>query len=976
MHNVKNTECQNQAIFFGDGPLSIVSGAGTGKTYVLIQRIVHLIHDRKIDPSKILVITFTEKSNHEIQKRLEEKLSISDNNCMVYTFNAFGNKILQEQTFALNLSPQLKTLTQAEATVFFNEHLSELLQDSHLSHYQFFEKSDPKYATEGILKIFQKIKNENISIHTWAEKTHEFLNDPNNEPVIGDKNLELIHIFKTLEKIKKKSGVIDFGDQLYIIMQYYKKDPSFMAEYQNNIQYILVDEFQDTNLIQFEFLKILTKKHKNITIVGDSNQSIYNFRGSKDETMDKFEKEFESNQIVLKENHRSSYAILTIANTLIKHNLNNRDLNLVTSDSNPQKNNQIPVHYQEYNRNIQENNFIVEKIKTIKQEDATATIAILLRTNAQVKRFEKSLHDCNISAVSSVSFKLYELPIINTLLALCDVIVDPSDSYSLFYLASGYFYQIDAKSMYYFTSKMRQSNYEPLVKTFEKSLTEEIKNTHHESGIPEQTKQKIKMFLDDISYYQKKSIKITVGQLIYEFLEKKNYIQELISKDDWQNTEYLNLFFEQIQIFQNVSKYKNVMEFIEYIKKIRESNDVFNAQQDIDSTENYSVQVLTVHAAKGLEFSTVFLPNMIKSHFPMSSKKNEVDLILNPIFNFESINLIEEERRLCYVAITRAKKELYISWAKNHQDRQRPVQPSQFIEEMNLAFQKEETSKEKNFKDSCIQSFQPSPQFIQELQLEKKLFSASAINAYTSCPLQYKYKYILKIPVPMHHTAAFGVSIHRVIEDILRYKQSGEINNINEKHLQKWFYTHWICEGFLSKEHEQHRFNMGLEALKIFLKQEKEREAIPSLIEESFKFKIDSFTIIGKFDRVDTGKTLSVIDYKTKNIKTQKDATKEVSSNLQIFLYGLALKEKFGSYPDSLTLHFVISQLEGVYICKDEKIFERKKLKILNTINQIISKKFNPKTGFHCKWCAYSKYCPAFERQVIDEENKQTITTS
>ncbi|MFH1422665.1 MAG: ATP-dependent helicase, partial [Planctomycetota bacterium] len=308
---------QKKAVEHGSGPLLVVAGAGTGKTSVITKRIAHIIASKKARPSEILALTFTDKAAGEMEERVDILVPYGFNDVWISTFHAFGDSILRENAVDAGLSGDYHLLSPAESAVFMCENLFALP----LNYYR--PLGNPTQYINSMLNLFSKAKDEDISPDEYiryAEKSLKKAATPE-EKEEAEKHLEAAQTYQKYEELKKKNNYFDFGDQVVMALDILKKHPSILKKYQDKFKYILVDEFQDTNYAQFEMVKLIAASHKNITVVGDDDQSIYKFRGACLSNILDFKSTYpDAEQVVLRQNYRSTQIILNSAYKLIMQN--------------------------------------------------------------------------------------------------------------------------------------------------------------------------------------------------------------------------------------------------------------------------------------------------------------------------------------------------------------------------------------------------------------------------------------------------------------------------------------------------------------------------------------------------------------------------------------------------------------------------------------------------------------------------------
>lgn len=587
---------QLEAVKHKDGPCLVLAGAGSGKTKVLTQRIINLI-DSGVSPYNILAITFTNKAAKEMRNRVENELGSITDSIFIGTFHSFGLRILRENYIDIGYTSNITILDTDDAKAIVKRILKE-------------NGYDPaKYEIRTIINKISSAKNDGISPD---EYTKLFLNDL--DIVIG-------LVYKEYTKLLKDNNSVDFDDLLLKPVELLKKNKIILEKYQERFKYILVDEYQDTNSIQYELCKLLASKYKNIFVVGDANQSIYSFRNADYRNILNFEKDYKNAKVILlEENYRSTNNILKAANSVIKNNSEGKKLNLWSSKRDGEL-----IDYIRCEDEIKEANFVINKIKDlISNGYKYSDIAVLYRTNAQSRVVEDAFVRNNIPHNIIGSYYFYNRKEIKDLIAYLKLIYNPCDSVSLERIINVPKRGIGAKSIENLRKKATENNI---------SMFDAI-----DSGKELEFK---KMILK----LQEFSLNANLSDLIEEILSTTGLRMEYEINKSLENeakVENLNEFKTVALMFEESGIY-DLQTFLENIALVSD-----RGQYNNDGDE---VSIMTLHSAKGLEFNVVFLLGMEEGLFPHNR-------------SFNSLSDLEEERRLCYVGITRAKEKLYLLSAR------------------------------------------------------------------------------------------------------------------------------------------------------------------------------------------------------------------------------------------------------------------------------------------------------------------------
>lgn len=583
---------QLEAVNHTEGPCLVLAGAGSGKTRVLTERIIKLIDDG-VSPYNILAITFTNKAAKEMRVRVQNKIGDVANSIFIGTFHSFGLRILRENYDAIGYSSNITILDTDDTKSLIKRILKE----------NSFDPAD--YDIKHIISKISSAKNDGISPLEFSKL---FLNE--HDKVIG-------LVYEKYLKLLKENNSVDFDDLLLKPVEIFKKRKDILEKYQERFRYILVDEYQDTNSIQYELCKMLAKKYNNIFVVGDANQSIYSWRNADYRNILNFEKDYKNAHVVLlEENYRSTNTILKAANSVIKNNNEGTKLNLWTSIGDGEK-----VEYIRVEDEIKESSFVINKIKELVSEGYSySDFAVLYRTNAQSRTVEEAFVRNNIPYNIIGSYYFYNRKEIKDLIAYLNLIYNTNDSVSLERVINTPKRGIGTKTIDTIREKANMNDI---------SLFDAI-----DSGKELEFKKLILELIED-------SKTMNLSDLIEDVLVKTGLRREYeLDKSIESDTkvENLNEFKSLAVNFEDNGIY-DLSTFLENIMLVSDKGQY--------AEDNNNVNIMTLHSAKGLEFNIVFILGMEEGIFPHSR-------------SFESAKELEEERRLCYVGITRAKKKLYL----------------------------------------------------------------------------------------------------------------------------------------------------------------------------------------------------------------------------------------------------------------------------------------------------------------------------
>ncbi len=609
MELVQNmNENQLKAILKTQGAVMVIAGAGSGKTRVLTNRIAYLIAEKNVLESNILAITFTNKAAKEMKERIYSLVGETSKYIWINTFHSMCVRILRQHIDLLGYNKNFTILDTSEQKTIIKNIVKEL------------NLSEDSYQPNNILKIISNSKNSMISVNEMkAQARFGFMKN-------------VAEIYEYYQKYLKKNSVLDFDDLMLKTIVLFEKHPEVLAIYQNKFEYIHVDEYQDTNVIQYKLIKMLSEVHKNICVVGDDDQSIYSWRGACSDNIINFEKDYEDVEVIfLDQNYRSNSTILDAANAVIKNNTDRKDKALWSENKGGDK---ITVYAATNDKD--ETDDIAKKILDLKAQGIDyKDIAILYRANYLSRSMENSCMAFGIPYKLIGSLKFLQRQEIRDLLAYMNVIVNRNDEFSLRRIINVPKRGIGASSM------AKIDNY---AEQYGLSLFEALKN------------------IDMIGVSKKIITNIhLLTQLIEKYSQTEQYSIEDLIVGIYKDSGYESMLKESADAYAE-SRIENISELVSSAKQFSSMNDNlidFISEMSLtsdadDENEDDSVVLSTVHAAKGLEYRVVFIMGLEENLFPSIRDAESSE---------DERNKMEEERRLAYVAITRAKEKLFMSYA-------------------------------------------------------------------------------------------------------------------------------------------------------------------------------------------------------------------------------------------------------------------------------------------------------------------------
>lgn len=958
-----NTE-QLQAVSHNSGPLLIIAGAGTGKTTVLTRRIQNLILKKNVDPSSILALTFTEKAAAEMETRIDEVLPYGYTQMWIETFHAFCDRILRQEAIHIGLNPTFDLLTEAESLLFLRKHLFEFNLD------YFRPLGNPLKFLQGMLTHFNRLKDDDISADQYLEYAKK-INEDKDEI---KKTLELANAFKKYEELKAKEGVMDFSDLISNTLKLFRTRKNILAQYQKLFKYILVDEFQDTNYAQNEMAILLAGEEKNITVVGDDDQSIYRWRGAAIANMIQFRSHFPKAKIIaLTKNYRSNQNILDGAYKLIQNNNPDRlevkekiDKKLISAreikgeDINFIYANRVEEEAEEVAKKITEK----AKESNLKYND----FAILVRANDHAIPFQRALERKRIPYQFLGPGHLFQQNEIKDLIAYLHALANFEDTASLYRVVTFPVFDIEARDVAAILNFAKKNNH---------SLFEAMEQVD-QSNLTKSGKEKITRIIDMMKRHLSKVPKESAGQILYYFFEDSGLLAHYLdprSQRTEKEAQNIAKFFEKLQNFASNRQDASVFAVVDWIDLSMELGESPLAA-DIDWTQNNAVNILTVHSSKGLEFPVVFVTNLVTQRFPSRDRKEQIPVpekLIKEVLPTGDESL-QEERRLFYVAITRAKDSLFLTASRFYGEAKRERKLSPFLgetlgEEYIKRVLKKQTDQLPGQQLSLLDVVNANikANIGKENQQTTKDQQSSVINyisysqlaTFQTCPLHYKLRYILNFPSIASPALSYGVSVHSSLRDILLEAKAKQ--KITQSLIAEILKRNWINEGYQGKTHEQKAYKQAEDMLYDFWENYQADKPKTLATELPFSFWLNKVKVGGRIDRIDElpDNRIEIIDYKTGK---QIIDVKKAKDDLQLSFYALAATEVhdqiLGKTPDQviLTLYYLESN-QKISTTRSRKDLIAAKEKILGLVSEIERSDFKCSGGMNCKNCEYKMLC-------------------
>ena len=969
MDMVPLNEQQRAAVEHGEGPLLIVAGAGTGKTRVIVERVGYLLsHVPGLRPENILALTFANKAAEQMGRRAVEQFGERAQRVRFSTFHAFCYDLLREEL-------PLRALDKIDQWIFLRRHLEELELDYYL------KASEPGRFLHDLVEFCSQCHDNLVSPADYGRYVEELATQCEQRARAGKPQpdgseeemarlREVARVYQKSEDLQKQENWLSFGAMISQAVFRLKESPELLHRLQRRYRYILVDEFQDTNAAQWALLKLLAGKRKNITVVGDDYQAIYRFRGAADGSLEQFEKEDFPNcqRIPLNRNYRSTKSILHVANEVAKKlasYLDEKKLNPA-----PDKTQDGAVEVVEFADAEQQAEGVAAEIaRRVESGEAEkySDFAVLYRKHILRDPLVAALRRRDIP-IAIRGLAVHNQPPVRDLVAYLRAIGHPEDNVSLARVLADPQWKLEPRQLVEYCRAASHG------KTSLRATVED----ENSAGWPGRSR-----LLELLGRYRR----IAGLERLCAWLEALRRELGLVGPPPIYETA-LRAFLEFVAKWDKEKCSGGMLpEFLEYFAYSEEAGGVvalpeeegaetaasvaslLHAQEAVvaeqlklsEESANPAplgrVQLLTVHAAKGLEFPHVFLFHLVQRAFPMPNRQPLISLPTalwaRPLLRGDSH--LEEERRLFYVGLTRAKRQLTLCTISNERQR-----PSRFLEELRGAKCPDLDWKQAGPKATAEPRRQRPAEEANPLPAETVSLSISQLETYLDCPLKYQYRYVWQIPLSPSAALLFGSILHGAVKEVVRaiVEKPG---NLHRETLEAILNRHWPKEGLPDKVQERKYREMGLRQLE-GVWQVWSAEKFELLHQEKkFEFDWSGTKLVGRMDQINrvAPNEVELIEYKTGRPQTQKDA----DHSLQLTLYAEACRQALGLLPRSLVL-FNLTTGERVRTSRTPEEFRDLEQKIGQTAGDILAGKFPAQPGYHCRYCDFRPICPAHEESA------------
>src|SRR5215470_8993587 len=974
---------QRRAVEHRDGPLLVIAGAGTGKTRVITERIRNLLEtDDSLCGENILGLTFTNKAAGEMKARVVKATGERGKKVALATFHAFCESLIKDA------APDRKMIDQVDHWILLRREMARLQLD------KYRRLAEPGQFLSDFVEFFSRCQDELVTWHDYkryaedlssqVERERIFLDEDTRKERIEDveKHLEIARAYRVSEELLREKKRVSFGSLITGAVDLLEKDPALRAGLQEKYRYILVDEFQDTNIAQLRLLELLAGKNKNIFAVGDNDQAIYRFRGASFGSFQLFLERFAdwqpgedstSFRVSLTENYRSTPNILRVATQVIAQNTVSADFPKKSLNANRREGEKIRIA--ELENEGGEATWVASELQRLHSAGRKwRDFAVLYRQHAHRDELVTELVRRKIPFVIT-RLSILDHPLVKDVLAYLRLIATPNDDISCARALSAPAWHLTAPGLVRLAERARKEKkfiYD-LLQSQQGQLA--FDSSHAANGE-----------LSDFVAAQRKAMKRrTAREILSDLLEWLEVPQRAATQD----RKYVNRLTEFAKEWEAKSDTRGLAEFVEYLDYYPQANGSICLE---DEAPGDAVQLMTVHGAKGLEFPHVFLLRVNSKKFPASERPRVFEFPAALMKEGEPAEQfhIQEERRLFYVALTRAEERLTVTTLSEKKSKV-PV----FIEDMLLdpAIKRRDiqmlapkvtpfAQTAMPFVSSDAQLFPVSPnppkvfsriadwaEDFHPPSPEPLALSPSAVSSYRTCPQRYLFGHLWALREGPRAMLTFGAVMHTTIRRFIDQLRKGA--RLPWDDVARIYETEWKSAGFEDDYQEQGYKKDGLEQLRVFHASIMENPPQVLEQEKAFELPVENNVILtGRIDQINSlgnKKDVEIVDYKTGKAKKLNDAKKDI----QLSIYSLAAREILELNPVRLVFHYLQNN-QRLETTRDSKQLEEAQKLVQAVASEIRAGSFPPSQAFHCRSCAYQTICPAHEEELAapDDSHK------
>jgi ATP-dependent DNA helicase UvrD/PcrA len=974
---LKLNEAQQRAIAHAEGPLLVIAGAGTGKTRVITERIRHLLHSNaNLSGENILALTFTKKAAGEMKARVVKATGERGKAVTLATFHSFCETLLKD------VEPKRMALEQVDHWILLRRNMARLKLD------KYRRLAEPGQFLSDFIQFFSRCQDELVSSSDYQRYADDLVQRLESKRFSLDKDTynerleqvaqeqEIARVYRASEELLREKNAVAINGLIPEAVEHLNKDAELRRKLQERYRHILVDEFQDTNIAQLELLHLLSAEPRNIVVVGDNDQAIYRFRGASFGSFKLFLERFAGwkagrdstrYRVSLMENFRSTPNILRVATQVIAQNEVGADFPKKVLQ--PAKPEGERIRIAELPAAEEEARWVADELERLHGAGRPwRDFAVLYRQHAHRNEIVEELSRRKIPFVIW-RLSILEHPLVRDVLAYLRLIARPYDDVACARVLSAPAWHLEAKDLVRLAERTTKKRGTALYDTLQAPQSE----------LPFDAGQTSLAELVEFLSNQRLALnQRTAREILSDLLEWLEVPQRAGAQD----RKYVNQLSQFVKDWEAKSETRGLPEFLEYLEYFEQADGTLSLEDDAPGD---AVQLMTVHAAKGLEFRHVFVLRVNNKKFPASERPH--------VFEFPTALMkedlprgdfhIQEERRLFYVALTRAQERLTLTTLTEKTNK-----VSTFIEDilMDAAVKRrdviqiapnvrpadtEARGSSPAASDSWLFPASASPPKIfsriaawaesfrpptpEPLQL-----SPSAVENYRKCPQQYLFGYRWSLKEGPRAALSFGSIMHNTIKRVVNELRRG--NKLPFAEVQRIFETEWRSVGFEDEYQEAEYKKDGLEQLRVFHAATLAEPPAIRVQEKFFELPLENNVIVtGRMDQVNSlGRNdVEIVDYKTGRPRKDSDAKKD----LQLSLYALAAKEIFEWNPVRLVFHYLQNNERQVTTRDAKQLGEAQKI-VQETAADIRAGQFAANPGFNCRNCAYKPICPAHEEAL------------
>jgi len=917
---------QREAVDTIEGPVMVIAGPGTGKTQILTLRIANILLKTDLGPENILALTFTESGAKAMRERLRSYIGAASYRVPIYTFHGFAAKLISEYPDAYDRVIGGRPINDIEKLK-----LIEIILDSR-DIKKLRPLGNPSYYVSHILRILGQLKQEYITPDAFAsiiEAQEEELQGieqyhtkgPHNGKVRGDytkkeesitKNRELLFVYRQYEALLKERRLFDFEDMIVETVKALEANGNMLRDLQETYQYVLADEHQDVNGAQNKILELLASFHDspNIFAVGDEKQAVYRFQGASLENFLYFTEHFKGTKVIeLTENYRSGQSILDVAHSLVE------------VEEGPLKALRVPLHAaavkgaevtrRDFSHEAIENEWLTAAVREDVQNGVSASeIAVIVRTNREVEAVTTQLRKAGLTVTASADGDILRHPITAAVEGLINAVITDKSEVALFTVLHGAYFDIDANDLLKVLS----------AQLYERKLWHILSSEAvlREIGVVNvDSLRKVAMVIEEA---RRREVHEAPHRVLEYLLQESGFLSHLVVYDAFEGTRVVRRLYDEIEAMVSRDGVGSLREVSEALATRKEYGLPLTAPYIVTDAE--AVQVMTAHKSKGLEFEVVYVPHVHDAAWSGANKKRYFDIPLARHASDTEHEFIEDERRLLYVAMTRAKKKLALSCA-GQSSHGRELLPTRLFEDIGEGLYEVISTAAAEAAFSPLGAIERSAAstdvdaaLLTHL-LRERGFSATSLNNYLKSPWDYFFRNVLRIPETQAVHMQFGTAMHAVLEYVTRtYTETGSVPSDSDvrKKLEVA-----LARLPVNTEEYTRLFEKGLEALMVYVPHM--AKTLPKSTKEEFKLRVHLETglselpeliLTGNLDRIDIneqGYAIRVVDYKTGKPKSRN----VIEGNT---------KDSDGGYKRQLTFYALLLSLHGDerYQCREGKL--------------------------------------------------------